>query len=251
MDDPEPSLFYTGLVAEIYRHLRSVDLDPAPYAAFIRACGEPALELGCGDGDPMLDLIEDGLRVEGLDSSPDMLDRCRAAAKARQLGVTLHHSTIESMDLGRSYRSIFLAGATFNLLPDDSTAAAALERIAEHLEPGGSALIPLFVPQANAFGEVGTSRSTVADDATMRVTPVEVERNEDQRRMTILQRYEFESGEATQVVERRWLLHWHTQASFRALAEQAGLNVAAVLAPDQSAAADDATEFVFLLTSPS
>ena len=72
---------------------------PRPYIRFVRRSGEPALELGCGDGDPLLDLRARGLDVEGLDSSPDMLARCRANAAARGLVVTLHESPMESMEL--------------------------------------------------------------------------------------------------------------------------------------------------------
>ena len=136
--------FYTGIVAELYRHLRSETFDPEPYARFVERSGEPALELGCGDGDPLLDLRARGLAVEGLDSSLDMLERCTAAATERGLDVTLHHATFEEMRLGRQYRSIYLAGATFNLLPDDEAAQAALGRIATHLRADGSALIPLL-----------------------------------------------------------------------------------------------------------
>src|SRR4051794_30119765 len=117
----EPSLFYTGLVAELYAPLRSTTSDAAPYAHFIAACGEPALELGCGDGDPLLELRAEGLDVEGLDASSDMLERCRTRAADRGLDVVLHQQPMETMDLPGRYRSIFLAGATFNLLVDDDT----------------------------------------------------------------------------------------------------------------------------------
>jgi SAM-dependent methyltransferase len=119
MDQPEPALFYTGLVADLYAPLRSSGPpDPRPYLRFVRESGEPALELGCGDGDPLLDLRARGLDVEGLDASPDMLARCRANAAARGLVVTLHESTFETMELPRRYQSIYLAGPTFNLLVD-------------------------------------------------------------------------------------------------------------------------------------
>ena len=147
MDAVEPSLFYTGLVAELYGPLRSSGApDPEPYARFVTRSGEPALELGCGDGEPLLDLRARGFDVEGLDASPDMLARCRIAAAERGLVVTLHEATIETMELARRYRSIYLAGATFSLLVDDDTAWRALARIRAHLEPDGSALIPLFIP---------------------------------------------------------------------------------------------------------
>ena len=80
---------------------------------------EPALELGCGDGDPLLTLRAAGLDVEGLGSSADMLAKLRQAAEQLHLDVTVHHSTIEDMDLGKTYRSVFLAGPTFNLLIDE------------------------------------------------------------------------------------------------------------------------------------
>ena len=88
----EPSLFCTGLVAEMYGRLRSVPSDPVePYARFIAQSGEPALELGYGEGEPLLELRRRGLDVEGLDSSPDMSERCRLAAQSLGLPVVLHH----------------------------------------------------------------------------------------------------------------------------------------------------------------
>ena len=37
------------------------------------------------------------------------------------LDVVLPHSAIESMDIGRRFRSIYLAGPTFNLMADENT----------------------------------------------------------------------------------------------------------------------------------
>lgn len=142
MAAPAPVQFYTGL----YGPRRSETPDPAPDAAFVRRFGQPALELGCGDGDPVLALVADGSAVDGLDSSSAMLDRCRRAAAARGLGVTLHHQTMETMDLSTTYRPIYLAGATFTLLPDDAAAERALRRIAVHLHVDGAALTPPFIP---------------------------------------------------------------------------------------------------------
>src|SRR5262249_38841479 len=105
--------------------------------------GTPALELACGSGRPLLELIERGYDVDGLDASRDMLERCRARAAERGLSVTLHHAKMQSFALPRRYRSIFLAGGTFGILATDEDAALALERIHAHLEPGGSVLIPL------------------------------------------------------------------------------------------------------------
>jgi len=225
MDVARPADFYTGIVAELYGPLRSSVQDPEPYARFIEHAGQPALELGCGHGEPLLDLRRLGLDVEGLDSSADMLALARAAAVEEEIVVALHHSTVEAMELPRRYRSIFFAGPTFNLIADDDTAWHALDRIRVHLDPEGRALIPLFVPQATLGSALGQPRTHVTDDGrTMRCTIVHEERDEQRRLQTSVLRYELEEPDGVVTVEERpWVLHWHTREGFRALAAEAGL----------------------------
>ena len=247
MDAVEPALFYTGLVAQLYAPLRSSGPpDPEPYARFIALSGEPALELGCGDGEPLLDLRSRGLDVEGLDSSPDMLARCRGAAAERGLAVTLHESRMESMELVRRYRSIYLAGATFNLIVDDEVAWRALARIRAHLEPEGSALIPLFVPAPVPVDALGRPRTHVTSDGrTMRVTVISEDRDDGARLQTTVLRYELEDGGDRIVEERPWVVHWHTQDGFRQLLGDAGMLVGGVLSPDGHPAPTNADQFTF------
>lgn len=106
----QPADFYTGIVAEIYAPLKSQTWDPGRYAEFIRD-QEPALELGCGDGDPLIALRQRGLKVDGIDSSADMLERCRHNAAEVGTPVTVWHQAMESLDLPRRYRSIFFGRA--------------------------------------------------------------------------------------------------------------------------------------------
>ena len=246
----KPSQFYTGLVAVMYSRLRSADPDPEPYARFIEAVGEPALELGCGDGDPLLEIRRRGFDVEGLDSSRDMLERCRARATAAGLDVVLHESAMETMQLPRMYRSIYLAGPTFNLLPDDHDALRALERAHSHLVPGGALLIPLFIPPEAPNEELGHPKVIEEDGATLQVTPVRVERDAERRLQSTWLRYERVRGDQSDVLEREWIIHWHTQQSFRVLAEQAGLRVASVRNATGGLAAADADQFAFVLSRP-
>lgn len=218
-------LFYSGLVSELYASLRASDPDPSLYARFIARSGEPALELGCGDGDPLLDLLEQGLDVEGVDISPDMLRRTRERAAARGLAPVLHRTAMEDMRLQRRFRSIFLAGATFCLLHDDAAALAALEAIAAHLEPRGSVLIPLFVPQPVRTPQV-LRELRRPDGAVLRVTALDSVRDEVARVQTTRLRYERVCDETVEIDERAWRLHWYERAQFEALACRAGLDVA-------------------------
>lgn len=251
MGEVDPADFYTGIVVDVYGPLKSSVPDPRTYARFISRWGEPALELGCGDGDPLLTLRAEGLDVHGLDSSADMLAKLQRTAAERGIDVTVHHSTIEQMDLGTTFRSIFLAGPTFNLIVDDSTAREAIERIRDHLDPAGAALIPLFIPEPVPERHLGHVREHIDDRGrTLRVTATSSDRDEALRLQTTVLRYEIVDGDDHQIVERPWVLHWHTPSGFRELAADAGLEVAAVFASDGSPAADDATEFAFVLRRP-
>ncbi|AJT41486.1 class I SAM-dependent methyltransferase [Psychromicrobium lacuslunae] len=244
----EPSAFYTGIVAEIYQPLKSTVQDWRPYLEFIRRYGEPALELGCGDGEPMLDLLRRGIDVEGVDSSPDMLDRFRGKASGEGVRVTLYEQSMEALELPKLYRSVYLAGPTFTLLPDDSAAQRTLLAIRRHLAQDGAVLIPLSIPVPTPLHQLGEVKEVVsADGAVLRVSWVAEERDEELRNQTALLRYQKISADQDTTVERSWRLHWYTQEGFRELAVQTGFKVQAVLSEDGMSAAVEATDFTFLL----
>ena len=70
--------FYTGIVAEAYGPLRGDVVEAGPYLDFVRAEGEPALELGCGDVGPFLELVAAGSTSRASTRRPTW---CGAAAR--------------------------------------------------------------------------------------------------------------------------------------------------------------------------
>ncbi|WP_407561182.1 class I SAM-dependent methyltransferase [Streptomyces sp. 184] len=237
----DPADFYTGIVAELYGPLKSVTQDPEPYAAFIEQAGTPALELGCGDGEPLLELRRRGLDVDGVDSSSDMLDRLRRRAAEEGLPVAVFHQRMEALDLPRRYAAVYLAGPTFNLLPDDATALAALRAIRAHLAEGATVLIPLHLPSPTPAADVGRARTATAPDgAELRVRVVAENRDEHTRTQTTLLRYERYHPSGSSITERPWVLHWYTRDGFETLAAVAGLDVAEVTDPAGRPAPRDA-----------
>jgi len=241
----DPADFYTGIVAELYGPLKSFSQDPEPYAAFIQQAGLPALELGCGDGEPLLELRRRGLDVDGVDSSADMLERLRRRADEQDIHATVFHQRMEALNLPRCYRAIFLAGPTFTLLPDDATALAALRGIRAHLLEGGTALVPLFTPAPTAAEQIGRVLTAAAPDgAELRVSVVAEQRDETARTQTTLLRYERHHGSDSTIEERPWNLHWYPRGQFEKLATTAGLAVTAVSDPDGKPAPADATDLL-------
>lgn len=243
-----PADFYTGIVADLYGSLKRFSVDPEPYAAFVKQAGGLGLELGCGDGDPLIELRRRGLRVEGVDSSADMLARCRRRAREQGVDVVVHHQRMEALELPRRYDAIFLAGPTFTLLADDEDALASLRGIRTHLAEGGTALVPLFVPDPTPVEQFGQVRSVTADDGTeSRVSVVWEERDEAARTQTTTLRYEHRHGAGSTVEERPWRLHWYTRPGFKELATAAGLRVVSVIDAEGRPAADGATDLRFRL----
>lgn len=223
--------FYTGLVAELYTPLKSTSFDPRHYQELVSRHGEPGLELGCGDGDPLLDLWARGLDVDGLDSSPDMVDRLYRRAAQRGLEVTAWVAAMESMSPPRRYRTIFLAGPTFNLLPSDESMEQALVSIRKALTQDGTTVVPLFVPPVTASSAVGVLTRQVTPTGWIGWQIVDVDRDEQSRTQTSTLRYEREHNGQVERTERDWTLHWVDIAGFHAMAREAGLQV--VEAPEE------------------
>ncbi len=235
----KPSLFYTGLAADLYDPLASQRARADDYIPFLERCGTPALELACGSGRPLLELVERGYDVEGLDASQDMLDLCRAGADDLGLEVTLHLGEMQSFDLQRRYRSIFVASESFTLLTTDEDAANAIERIHSHLEPGGSALITLEIPDPETLrASLGQFREVTEDDGTrLRVAVVELATSADGWTLSRRLRYERipTSGEP-EVLERVWQTRSWPKAEIKRMVRSAGFERVSLLAPTGSRA---------------
>jgi SAM-dependent methyltransferase len=198
---------------------------------------------------PILDLVERGYEVEGLDASQDMLDRCRAAAQARGLQITLHRGEMQAFALPRRYRSIFLAGASFTLLTSDADAQRALSCIHDQLEAGGSALIPLEVPDVDLVRRMlGRVREvTNAAGERLRVSMIAFEELADGRTHSHRLRYEriLPNGES-ELVERDWRKRWWSPAQFREMLEAAGFERVSMRTPGGGRVAGNAPVFVAL-----
>ncbi len=222
--------FYTGLVAEAYAPLRGSVYPAEPYARFVREWGEPGLEIGCGHGEPLLDLVADGLDVVGLDSSADMLALAASSAADRGLEVQLVCARMEQMDLGQRFGAIYLAGPTFQLVVDEALAQEALLRIAQHLLPTGRALVPLFIPNPIEEEALGVWKEHQTPSATLAFRAVEQSYRPAERRVDTVLEYRRGTVEAPiELVQRTWSLRWYEPGEFEALATQVGLAVDVVL----------------------
>jgi SAM-dependent methyltransferase len=146
-----PQTWHYGLIAR-YWALFNDDFRPheIPYfQRFIEDGGEPALDVACGSGRLLVPYLRAGLDVDGCDVSADMIATCREKAEADGLSPTLHVQPMHELDLPRRYRTIYVCGA-FGLGSTRAQDEQALRRFRAHLEPGGTLLVDIEVPYADA-----------------------------------------------------------------------------------------------------
>jgi len=229
--------YYSGIVFDAYDKLKSSSFGAQPYASFVQTVGQPGLEIGCGDGEPMLTLCAQGLDVDGVDSSLDMVQRCRENAARMGLQVEGHHQRVEELSLRRRYASIYFAGPTFNLLPDDETALSALAAIRDPPTDGAMALIPLWIPDPTSDDELGVAREAQHDGGLLRYTPVSETCDPELRTRSTTTLYEKLTASGTEAVERNWIIHWHTPHSFAQICARADLEVVQVIDDETGEAA--------------
>lgn len=148
---------WTNLAAETWDDLGGDEVqdDIAWFRALLAGRGGRALDVGCGTGRLLVRFLVDGLDVDGVDTSADMLDLCRVKARRAGHEPRLYEQAMEALDLPGRYDTIFVPCGTFMLLLDDSSALATLRRFREHLAPGGLVALNLFGPFAAPELELG------------------------------------------------------------------------------------------------
>jgi len=219
---------YSGIVAAAYDEFFGSEpfWDQAFFEQRIRANGGRALEVACGTGRLLVPMLRDGLEVEGLDTSSDMLEILRS--KAGRLGLTpvLHQAPMQSFDLASRYRTVFVPAGTFMVLVHQEEIRSTLACCRRALEPGGELLIPLDDQEPTRGAQTDwRERRNVhvrSYDAQLRI--FERDRYDPSTRLKSWHlRYEIDTpGRPLQVFFREHLLRHHATAEFIALLSQAG-----------------------------
>ncbi|HEX2621552.1 MAG TPA: class I SAM-dependent methyltransferase [Phototrophicaceae bacterium] len=136
---------YYGLIAstwDLWRDDTSNWSDRFFFLEIVQRYGQPVLDVGCGTGRIILDYFQQGIDIDGVDNSPEMLDICRTKAEKLKIVPKLYQQDMQKLDLPRTYRTILCPSSSLQLLTDLDEARAALRRFFDHLEPGGAFISP-------------------------------------------------------------------------------------------------------------
>jgi SAM-dependent methyltransferase len=170
--DVEPQSWHHGLVARWWAYFRDSGPEVGYFRRFVED-GQPALDVACGTGRLLVPYVADGLDVDGCDVSQDMLTWCQRAAEAVGGSPTLTRQAMHELDLPRRYRTVFVCGG-LGLGSTREQDQRALERLHDHLEPGGRLVLDNEVPYSSArtwARWTPGSRADLPESPTAQATP--------------------------------------------------------------------------------
>jgi len=142
--------YFAGRVAERYderagaRLFAAEVVDPVVDVLAELAGDGAALELGIGTGRIALPLRQRGVRVSGIDLSPDMVAQLRRKPGSEDIEVAI--GDFSTTTVAGTFTVAFLVANTIMNLTTQEAQVACFRNVAAHLEPGGCFVIDVVTP---------------------------------------------------------------------------------------------------------
>jgi SAM-dependent methyltransferase len=156
-----PHNIFTGSVAEDYDRDSSEMFERGVLDATVgflidAARGGTAMEFGVGTGRIALPLSQRGVRVYGIDISPDMVAQLRTKAGSEAIGLTI--GDFATTRVAGTFSLVYLVYNTIGNLTSQEEQIACFRNAAAHLAPGGRFVIELGVPDLRRFPPGATAQ---------------------------------------------------------------------------------------------
>jgi len=145
-----PTNYFDESVAARYDDASAEMFDPrlieqtVEFLAGLAWAGD-ALELAIGTGRVALPLTRRGVRVHGIDLSPEMVARLRAKPGSDAIDVTI--GDFSTTNVGRRFSLAYLLYNTIDNLTTQDAQVSCFLNVADHLEPTGCFVVEVGVPQ--------------------------------------------------------------------------------------------------------
>jgi len=223
-----------GPVADLYDLYVPATFDLAFFVGEAKKAEGEILELMAGTGRVSLPMLEAGVRLTCVDNSPEMLAILRRKLNERDIQADVRQMDIRQLDLAKRFGAIIIPFHSFAHIVSIEDQREALQRIYEHLLPGGWFICTLGNPDVRRQSMDGRLRlhSRYALNGGQRRLLVWLLENFDPQDNHIVDLAEFfeeydEKGrlQAKHLMELRFRLS--TREEFEALAQAAGFKIKA------------------------
>jgi SAM-dependent methyltransferase len=215
---------YGTLATEVYELDKPIGRsfgDVEYYARELAGTRGKILEPAAGTGRILIPLLEAGLDVEGLDSSPEMLAVCRQHCRDRGLDPVLRKADMTTFTQPEAFEAVIIPTGSITLLDGRDAALQALACFRESLVPSGRLLVD--VPPPRLVTEPEPMRYWRRDPCLWTLQTMHIDYDPAANQTTRFLRYEkWRDGSllATELQPFR-LQHWSLQ-EFAALLAEAG-----------------------------
>jgi len=142
-------------MAEFYDMIYSDKLDLGFYLREAKNARGPVLEVACGTGRILLNLLKEGVDAYGIDLSEGMLGILRRKAEESGLPMRAEKADMASFSLGRAFRLILVPYRSFLHLPDTQSRERAIKNFHSHLMPGGRLILHAYKPSSEELAMTG------------------------------------------------------------------------------------------------
>jgi ubiquinone/menaquinone biosynthesis C-methylase UbiE len=85
----------------------------------------------------LLDYLQQGIDIDGVDNSPEMLAICQRKAEALRLEPRLYEQYVENLAIPRKYQTILIPSSSLQLIIEPEAVEQAMKRLHDHLLSGG------------------------------------------------------------------------------------------------------------------
>lgn len=114
------------------------------YLAQAQRANGPILEPMCGSGRFLIPLLQAGHDIAGFDASQDMLDALRRRwAQISPTPAPVWQELVQNFTSQQQYQLIFIPYGSWGLITNLAQARAGLQRLYDHLKPGGKLIIEI------------------------------------------------------------------------------------------------------------
>lgn len=200
----------------------SVGGDIEHYAEKLKDISAPALEAGVGTGRVLIPLIRKGLKVDGVDLSPEMLTQCRVNLEKHGVSAKLYQQDLKDMSLPSRYGAVIMPTGSFCLLPKNRVGDI-LASFFNHLEPGGRLVIDLLLPADFKRGETESYSCPLDDGTGILFTSFSRDIDWVAQKTSYIHRYELlKNGAVLKTEISNFTLSWYGISEFEMLLELAG-----------------------------
>lgn len=195
------------------------------YRDRLKGCRGRVLEPAVGNGRILTPLLEAGLVVDGIDSSPEMLSLCRRHCSERGLDPTLHEGEMQSFSLPERYEALIVPAGSFLLLEDRRDSLEALRRFREHLVPRGRLIMDLEFRTDFRLDHTSTKTFTTPDGDLITLESKLVEVDFLNQYTVVFLKYEkWRDGRLLETELQRFPLRWYGVEEFKFVLESEGFS---------------------------